>query len=248
MFPVKNWVASPKEPVRRELRIKQALSRVAEYEQASKFNEVRRALLDKGVSKATIANWFKSSEINVRAEIISSAYRWRDFTDVVEALADLRKETRDRAYEFALSELGLRREDQVELISYDGTYAIHHDLKQWIKLNIILVRVEARPLAATFVFRYRNKDGERGECDGLIVTRHGKLLFTGFSETAVFHAVIKCAPNPRTDMMRGIAIVEDLISNEVYFSRIAIQRVEVTTRPQELQLISKHVDNSSYFF
>jgi hypothetical protein len=223
----------------KEAQLKEAFARLSQYRAAEKLDAVKLQLHERGISKATIGNWLRDPPS------VSKAYRWRDFVQAVEQLPDLEREKRNSAYNFALGELGLRQETQSGLVSYHGNYYIYHDFRD-IELNAMGVRVESNPIVATFLFRYRNPDDTRGQCDGLIVERRGRLMLTGFSPTTVFQAVILCTPYPEKNVMRGMAFVEDLHTNEVYFSRIALleRRVHVGTAIK--QQIDSHIQNSFY--
>lgn len=223
----------------KEARLRSAHNRVAQYRDVQKLDAVKAQLLARGVAKATVNNWLR------KPESIGKAYRWRDFVDAIEQLPDLDREKRNSAYEFALSELGLGRETQSELSSYHGNYYIYHDFRD-IKLDALAIRVEQRPIVATFLFRYRNPDHTRGQCDGLILERRGRLLLTGLSRTTVFQAVIACTPDPHRNIMRGMAFIEDLHTNEVFYSRIALLERRMQLNSTIQQQIDAHIEDSAY--
>ena len=71
-------------------------------------------------------------------------------------------------------------------------------------------------------------------------------MLTGFSPTTVFQAFVLCTPHPERNVMRGMAFIEDLHTNEVHFSRIALLGRSVQVNEVIQQQITSHVLNSSY--
>jgi hypothetical protein len=191
------------------------MDRVNSYIKAGKVEEVRTALAAKNISTSTLRNWLKNPTKAF------TAYRWSEFVDAINKLPDLEREKRNQAYEFALTELGIGREGQHEIGNYHGNYRVFHDF-EGVKLDNLAIRVEAAPFVAIFAFKYRNRDGQQGYCDGLIICRHGRLIFTGFSPSTTFQAVFRCVAFPNNDLIRGMAFIEDLNTHEICFSEVAL--------------------------
>jgi hypothetical protein len=200
-------------------RIRSAVARVRSYVDADRISEVRKVLADRGISGSTLRNYLNDPKK------IESAYRWREFVEAVGRLPDLNLEKRNSAYEFTLAELGLTADSQSVLNQYRGDYRVLHEFSG-IELNFLAVRTEMAPRVATFVMRYRNKNRSRGECDGLIVTRHGRMFFSGYSRTTIFQGTFKCVPFPDQDVILGHAFIEDMDSGKVYSSSVGLVRAD----------------------
>jgi hypothetical protein len=196
-------------------RIHAAMERVTAYIKAGKFDEVREVLASKHISASTLRNWVK------QPTKVFTAYRWNEFAEAIDKLPDLERQKRNQAYEFALAELNISREVQRELEGYNGNYRVLHDFPD-IQLDNFAIRVERAPFVVTFAFRYRNKDRVLGFCDGLIVTRHGRLVLAGFSPSTIFQAVFRCVPRPAEMLIRGMAFIEDFNTHDVYLSQIVL--------------------------
>lgn len=220
----------------RSRRIKSALARVKSYAQIGRIKEVRKVLAERSISASTLRNYLKDPKK------IESAYRWREFVEAVGRLPDLNLEKRNTAYDFTLTELGLSSESQAMLSQYRGDYRILHEFSG-IDLNFLAIRTEIEPTVATFVMRYRNRFRSRGECDGLIVTRHGRMFFSGYSRTTIFQGTFKCVAYPDHDAILGHAFIEDMDSGDVFPSRIALVRTEVSA--EELERAIAHFRNHS---
>lgn len=221
--------------VSKALQIKHALQRVQSYVEAGKLKEVKQALSEKSISNSTLRNWLADPDKAL------TAYRWTEFVEAVGRLPDLERQKRNDAYDFALTELGIARETQYgELNHYSGFYKVFHDYQD-CTFNHIAIQVESNPIAATFAFKYRNGSG-RGFCDGLMVTRHGRIVWTGFSRTTIFHAVFEAVAYPARDVILGMGFLEDFHSREVCFSKLAIVRREAVSVDSEL--IDEHVSGS----
>lgn len=212
-------------------KIRAAVARVKSYVDAGRLAEVRRVLAERSISASTLRNYLKDTKK------IESAYRWREFVEAVGRLPDLKLEKRNSAYEFTLAELGMSAESQGVLNLYRGDYRILHEFLG-IELNFLAIRTETEPMVATFVMRYRNRNRSRGECDGLIVTRHGRMFFSGYSRTTIFQGTFKCVPYPDRDAILGYAFIEDMDSGDVFRSSIGLVRndasVEEAQRAMEL--------------
>jgi hypothetical protein len=220
-------------------RVKTALARAQTYIAAGKIADVKRVLAERNISQSTLRNWLKSHEKAV------GAYKWGEFVNAMDKLPDLEREKRNDAYMFALAELGIGRETQQELTSYSGNYKIFHDFPA-IKLDHLAIRVEENPFVATFVFKYRNKEDRRCTCDGLIITRHGRIVFAGFSRTTIFQAVFVSAAYPERELIRGMAFIEDLNTYEIYFSRVAIARSSLSLNGTMRSNAEDHVRGSCF--
>jgi hypothetical protein len=200
-----------------QLRIREAIERFKSYISAGKIEDVRRALATKNISASTMRNWTKDTKK------LWTSYRRTEFADAIGTLPDLDREKRNQAYEFALKELGVGIEGQRDLESYHGNYRLFHNFTD-IELNNFVVTVEHSPFVVTFALKYLNRDRRRGKCDGLIISRHGRLVCAGFSPTTVFQSVFRCVGYPQKELIRGMAFIEDLNTQEVCFSTIVIAR------------------------
>jgi hypothetical protein len=212
------------------LTLREAIDRFKSYLKAGEMDALKKTLGTKNISASTIRNWAKDPKK------LETSYRRSEFADAIGMLADLDVVKRNDAYEFALKELGLVREGQHDLANYDGAYRVFHDFRG-IELNNFVIKVEHSPFVVIFVFRYNDRNGRRGECDGLIVSRHGKLVCAGFSPTTVFQAAFHCVGYPRTDIIRGMAFIEDLNTQEISFSTIAITRDSSPTAAEEATIL-----------
>ncbi len=220
-------------------KLKRARERLSQYDRASKTVDVKALLRAKGVAKATVDNWIRDPAK------IDQAYRWRDFVEVLASLPDLDREKRNNAYDFALAELGLSSETQSGLAMYGRGYIVYHDFQQ-MDFNSIRIKVESEPMVATFAFKYWTATKQREICDGLVIERQGRLLLTGFSSSTAFHAFVLSAPHPERQVMQGMAFIEDLRSNEVSFSKIALLAQSAQSTRQKLEQIDSHVRKSRY--
>jgi hypothetical protein len=198
-------------------RIKSAVARVRSYEAAGKLGEVRRTLAEKNISASTLRNYLKDPKK------IETAYRWTEFVEAINRLPDLELAKRNSAYDFALTELGLAPETQKMLVPYAGDYRLFHSFSD-IDLNFLAIRTEVDPIVATFVLRYRNRNKSRAECDGLVVVRHGRMFFSGFSRTTIFQGTFRCVAYPDRNAISGMAFIEDMDSSEVLSSSISLLR------------------------
>jgi len=205
----------------RTKRVRAAIARAKSYADAGRIAEVRKVLAERSISASTLRNYLKNPKK------VEGAYRWREFVEAVGRLPDLKLEKRNSAYEFTLAELGMSSESQVALNQYRGDYRILHNFPG-IELNFLAIRTEAEPTVATFVMRYRNRHRNRGECDGLIVTRHGRMFFSGYSRTTIFQGTFKCVPYPNCDAILGHAFIEDMDSGDVFPSNIGLVRTEAS--------------------
>lgn len=210
----------------RSKRIRAAVSRLRAYEEAGRIAEVKRVLADRSISASTLRNYLKDPKK------IETAYRWTEFVDAIARLPDLNLEKRISAYQFTLTELGMSAESQEFLAQYRGDYRVFHKFPD-LDLNFLAVRIEHEPMVATFVLRYRNRNKRRAECDGLIVTRHGRMFFSGYSQTTIFQGNFSCVAFPKTSVILGTAFVEDMDSREVHSSNVALLRTDAVTAEEE---------------
>ena len=180
----------------RAARIRASVSRVGTDVKARKFGEVREVLAAKHISSSTLRNWLKDPAK------IQTAYRWSEFVEAIERLPDLEGKNATKLMNSRLLELGIGREAQRELAPYNGNYRVLHDFPD-IQLNNLAIRVEQSPFVVAFAFKYRNKHRDSGFCDGLIVTRHGRLVFAGFSPSTMFQAVFRSVNDPANSLIRG---------------------------------------------
>jgi hypothetical protein len=220
-----------------EQRIKASIDLFGQYLRAGRIGDVRRVLLEKRISISTIRNWARNPSS------IVDAYRAPEFAEAIGRLPKLSEEKRNDAYKFALEELNIERDTQLDLLKYNGGYRVIHDFRQ-VALNSILFVVKRNPLVPIFAFKYNNRSSQRGYCDGLVVGRHGRIILTGFSSSSIFHAVLRAVPNPKKNLVRGFAILEDVHTNEVAFSKIAL----VHSRAYSSKLHSGAVDFVSESF
>jgi hypothetical protein len=213
------------DPQQKLRKIRAAVARVRSYEAAGKLGEVRKALIERNISASTLRNYLKDTKK------IETAYRWTEFVDVVNRLPDLELAKRNSAYDFALTELGMSPESQKVMAQYDGDYRLFHNIAE-IDLNFLAIRAEVAPVVATFVFRYRNRNKSRAACDGLVVTRHGRMFFAGFSRTTIFQGNFRCVAYPDRNAISGMAFIEDMESSEVYFSNISLIRAGASSEEE----------------
>lgn len=196
------------------LRIPQAIERFISYLNAGKIEDLRGAFASKSISASTMRNWMKDPK-----KLLTS-YRRTEFADAMGTLPDLDRQKRNEAYGFALKELGVGIEGQRDLEGYHGNFRMFHDFSG-TELNNFVIKVEHSPFVAIFAFKYL-RDKRRGKCDGLIVSRHGKLVCAGFSPTTVFQAVFRCVGYPQKELIHGMAFIEDLNTQDVRFSKVVI--------------------------
>jgi hypothetical protein len=222
---------APRDDVR-SLQLPAAIERFQSYVAAGKFIELRGAFARKSISPSTMRNW-----INNPKKLLTS-YRRSEFTDAIGTLPDLERKKRNDAYEFALKELGVGIDGQHDLESYDGIYRFVHDFPE-ITLNNFVIKVERSPFVVMFAFKYSNRDGRRGKCDGLIVSRHGRLVCAGFSPTTMFQAVFRIGGSPEKDLIRGMAFIEDVNSQQVCFSTVVMTREENTAPLRDAEKIAR---------
>lgn len=201
----------------REARVRHAMDRVRSYLKVGKIGEVRKVLAAKSISESTMRIWLKDPKKAL------TAYRWTEFVAAIDELPDLERAKRNEAYEFALKELNVSRDAQHELANYNGNYRVFHDF-HGIKLYNLAIRIEHTPFVVTFAFKYSNKEGHRGFCDGLVVSRQGRLVCAGLSPTTMFQGVFQCVAYPERELIRGLALIEDLETHEVCYSSIVITR------------------------
>lgn len=217
-------------------KIKSAVARARSYEAAGKLGEVRKALAERNISASTLRNYLKDPKK------IETAYRWTEFVEIVNRLPDLELAKRNSAYDFALTELGLPADTQKMMAQYGGDYRVFHQFPD-IDLNFLAMRVEPEPIVATFVLRYRNRNKSRAECDGLVVTRHGRMFFSGFSRTTIFQGAFRCVAYPDQYAISGMAFIEDMDSSEVHFSRVGLLRSGASS--EEERRAREYVESTS---
>jgi hypothetical protein len=207
-------------------KIRAAVSRLKSYEDAGRLAEVKMALAKRHISASTLRNYLKDPKK------IETAYRWAEFVESIAQLPDLKLEKRINAYQFTLTELGMPAESQKVLNQYRGDYRVFHKFPD-LDLNFLAIRTEHEPTVATFVLRYRNGNKRRTECDGLIVTRHGRMFFSGYSQTTIFQGNFKCVAYPDRSVIFGTAFIDDMDSSEVYSSKLAFLRNDAVTIEEE---------------
>lgn len=216
-------------------RLRSAISRLESYRSANMLPDVHAALAAKNCSSSTIRSWLKDPSK------IAHGYKRNDFIEAMLGLQDLQKERRDDAYKFALEEMGLLREGQQDLVGYDGRYAVVHDFGEDLGLDQLHISVEKDPFTVTFIFRYggfaksesRENRLPRRECDGLIVLRHGRLMWVGLSRTTVFLAAFGTIGYPEANFVSGMAFIEDTHLREIRISRVVIVPYREFTRSYE---------------
>jgi hypothetical protein len=174
-------------------------------------------LAERSISASTLRNYLKDPKK------IETAYRWSEFVDAILRLPDLELARRNSAYDFALTELGMSSDSQKMMAQYGGDYRVFHRFPE-IDLNFMAIRTEVDPVVATFVVRYRNRNKSRAQCDGLVVSRHGRMFFSGFSRTTIFQGSFRCVPFPERSAIFGMAIMEDMESGDVHFSHLGLVR------------------------
>lgn len=198
-------------------RLLQAVERFKAYISAGQSKAVIEVLSARNLSDSTIRSW-----INDPGKV-EGGYRRYEFVEAILSLSDLDKQRRNDAYEFALRESEAARSGQRDILSYRGNYRAYHNF-EGIQLNFLAIRVEEEPFVAIFALKYHNRFQRRSTCDGLILSRHGQLLFAGLSPTTSFQAVFDGVAQPAKEPIRGMAFLHDVSAKQLRFSKMVICR------------------------